>query len=269
MKKNNQKIFLAVGVISLVVLAAGGYAVKSMFFGGDETAQAESKKKKKVLEPVNVIPVEERPYISIRPEGDGRNLTVMVNEVKKKATEVDYELEYSTGNLKQGVFGNMKLDKLPAENRQLMGSCSAGGACTYHKDVTGGTLITRFSGTENYAIQSEFKYIENKDKEDAFSSTDAKFQIKGAELAKLAYAIIMNNSGYPEGLKGTLNSDTYSFQTSSALSSELELTMRGNEEGELKIMGYDGTKWVEFKGTVDGKSITAKVKPMKLYVVVK
>jgi hypothetical protein len=34
-------------------------------------------------------------------------------------------------------------------------------------------------------------------------------------------------------------------------------------------MGYDGEKWKEFTGTLDGKMITAEVDLMQLYVVVR
>jgi len=53
------------------------------------------------------------------------------------------------------------------------------------------------------------------------------------------------------------------------LSGKVELTMRANEEGELKIAAWDGSKWVTYEGKVDGKMITATVDLVEVYVVVR
>ncbi|MBT7183811.1 MAG: hypothetical protein HN912_03075, partial [Candidatus Pacebacteria bacterium] len=179
------------------------------------------------------------------------------------------ELEYQAGSLLQGAFGQLSIDSLPATKKILLGSCSAGGACTYHDDVQGGTLLTRFNSKESYALKSRWKYIINSKGEMAFSSQDAKFQIESKSLAKQSYLVIFNTAGYPEGLESEPVSDLYSLTSSSKLSGSGELTIRAEEEGELMIMGYDGSEWQEFKTTTEGKMATATVDLMELYVVVK
>ena len=262
----NKKMLPIIGVV-LLVLVGGIF----MLTRGGEEAPTEDKalKKRKISEPVNVIDLEERPYIMVKPNSDGRNLTIAVDSVKKDATEVDYELEYKSGSLQQGVFGSLSLATIPASTQQLMGSCSAGGSCTYHEDVTGGSLVTRFVGDENYALKTEWRYIENTDKETAMGSTDAKFQITSEEFAEVRLAVIGDASGLPAEVDGTLVSAPYYLATVPSVSGTAELTMRANEEGDLKIMGWDGSEWVEFTGTVDGKSITAEVDLLEAYVVVK
>lgn len=252
-------------IIVVLLIAGGIYAYQSM--GGEETTPEEPTKKKTV-ENVNVIPVAERPYLHITPESDGRNITITVEEVKKTASSLEYELEYQSGSLLQGVFGALELDPLPARSTQLLGSCSAGGACTYHEDVSGGSILTRYDGPEPYALKSDWKYFENADDETAFSSRDAKFQIESDELADQSYIVVMNAPGYPEGLVGTPVSDPYSLRTSSTLSGTAELTMRAQEGGQLEIMGWDGNEWHSFTGTVDDKMISAEVELMELYIAV-
>ncbi len=265
LKIPNKKVLTIIGVILLVV--GIGLFVKSRS-KDTVVAEAPKLKKTKITEPLNIIDVSERPYVVISPNTDGKNITVAVNTIKKDASAVDYELEYQAGSLLQGVFGSIDLTKLPASTKQLLGSCSAGGACTYHEDVKGGHLTTRFNGKENYALKSEWKYIENKTGEDSLSSTDAKFQINSKELKAAKLAVVFNTPGYPEKLDGTINSDPYSLQTIPVVSGKATLTMRSKEEGKLVILGWNGTKWTEFAGEVDGKSITAEVDLMELYVVV-
>ncbi|GIK83819.1 MAG: hypothetical protein BroJett025_04410 [Patescibacteria group bacterium] len=263
----NKKLLPIIGVVLLVIV--GGIF---LFTKGNKTeAPQEEKtlKKRKISEPVNVIDISERPYILVKPNSDGRNLTIEVDSLKKDATEAEYELEYKSGSLQQGVFGSLSLASLPASTKQLMGSCSAGGKCSYHEDVTGGSLTTRFIGKENYALKAEWRYIENKEKATQLGSTDAKFQMSGSDLSKISIAIIGDASGLPDDVKGTVVSAPYFLSTIPAVTGTAELTMRANEEGDLKIMGWDGKAWKEFKGTVDGKSITAKVDLLQAYVVVK
>lgn len=259
---------LIIGAVVLLLLVLGGWAISSR--NTEPAQEEETSKKTRITEPTNIIPVEERPYLKIVPFSDGKNLEIIVDSVKKSAAEAEYELEYQAGSLLQGAFGSINIATLPGKEKVLLGSCSAGGACTYHEDVKGGTLLTRFSGTdESYALKSDWRYFENATKETEFSSKDAKFQIVSDDLKTQQYLIVFNTAGYPEGLKKTVVSDPYSLTASSTLSGTAELTMRANEEGELSIMGWDGKTWNEFSGTVDGKMIVADVDLMELYVVVK
>ncbi len=257
---------LIIAVVALLVIGGGGFAfTKSR---SKPTPTAESTKKKRIEEPTNIIAVAERPYLKILPHSNGHNLTLEIAEVKKEASSVEYELEYQAGSLLQGAFGQLSFDSLPATKEILLGSCSAGGACTYHEDVRGGTLLTRFNGSKSYALKSRWKYIINSTGETAFSSQDAKFQIDGQSLAKQSYLVIFNTAGYPDGLKSEPVSELYSLTTANKLIGEAKLTIRAEKEGELTIMGYDGQKWHEFDTTTDGKMASATVDLMELYTVI-
>ncbi|HCR81128.1 MAG: hypothetical protein UY13_C0002G0351 [Candidatus Pacebacteria bacterium GW2011_GWB1_47_8] len=255
-------------IMSLLVLLAliGGF----FWWRGRTTTPEETKQKQKLTLPNNVIPGAERPYLSIEPLADGRNVEITIHNLKKDAQEMEYELEYQAGTLLQGAFGTLDLASLPATAQILLGSCSAGGACTYHEDVKGGTLLTRYTGgSEPYALKSDWKYIDNSTRETAHSSKDAKFQIDGRNLGQQRYLIIFNTPGYPEGIPGEIVSENYALTASGVLSGKVELTMRANEEGELKIAAWDGSKWVTYEGKVDGKMITATVDLVEVYVVVR
>jgi len=265
--KQNKNLMIIVGVVLLVII--GGVFMLNKNKKSETPDEDRALRKRKITEPVNIIDISERPYILVKPNSDGRNLTIEVDAVKKPATDVEYELEYKSGSLQQGVFGEFSLASLPASTKQLMGSCSAGGACTYHEDVTGGTLTTRFIGKENYALKTEWRYIENKTGSNQVGSTDAKFQMISKDLKGVTIAIVGDASGLPEKVNGEVVSAPYYLATIPSVTGTADLTMRANEEGNLKIMGWDGTKWHEFEGTVDGKAITATVDLMQAYVVVK
>jgi hypothetical protein len=260
-----KKLAPIIGVLLILVIAGVGlYKIVRK----PTTETAETTAKKKVAEPLNVIAISQRPYFKILPEADGRNVTILFEEVKKEAESVDYELEYQSGSLLQGAFGQIELGSLPASEKILLGSCSAGGACTYHEDVKGGTLLTRYTGPENYALKSDWKYIENTSKETAFASRDSLFQITSKDLATVKYIIIFNAAGYPKEVDGAIVSEIYSLAASSKLTGSAEVSIRTKEEGTFTIMGWDGNAWVPFETTSEGKTATATVDLMELYVVV-
>lgn len=255
-----------IAIVGILILIIGGVIFWRMK-PSTETEVA-TPTKKRIVQPVNIIPQEERPYISISPQADGRNVTIAVESVKKAADEVEYELEYQAGTLLQGAFGSIDLSSTPATEKILLGSCSAGGACTYHEDVKGGSLTTTFGGAEDYSLKTDWKYIDNSAKESSFSSKDGKFQIEATALTKTRYLIIGNASGIPEGYEGKIASEPYSLELSSSITGEATLSIRAASEESLTILGWSGTSWESFETTQDGKLATATVSVLPLYVVV-
>lgn len=256
-----------IGAIAVVLIGAIGAFAFFRMNGNKQTAEeTDTTQKRKITLPVNQIPVEERPYVYLTPESNGRNISLTVAEVKKSADEVEYELEYQAGSLLQGAFGLVALDSLPANESILLGSCSAGGACTYHEDVKGGSLVLKFAGSEEYAVKQDWKYLDLSEEDEIVTSKDAKFQISTANMNS-RYAIIYNAPGYPDGVEGTVVSEVYSLQTANSETSTAELSIRANEAGTLTIMGYDGSAWTSFETTSDDKLATAEVDLMEAYVV--
>ncbi|MDH5533865.1 MAG: hypothetical protein OEX81_05590 [Candidatus Pacebacteria bacterium] len=271
MKTNNKKLPLI--IVAIVLLLGGGIFAVSKMGGSKPTEQTESKKKKTVLEPKNIIDVAMRPYVMLSPVSGGHHINIKIVEVPKEATEVEYELEYQSGTLLQGFGDLLKLDTLPVSTQKLFGSQSAGGAITYHEDIKGGSLQLRFIGSENYVLKQDWRYFENKTKETTFSSKDAKFQIDSDDLALNRLVLIYNTPGVPKGIDEgmMIASDAYSLTSASKVSGDANtVSIRANEEGELTLMGYDGTSWTELDSEVEGKVVTAEdVSLMELYVVVK
>jgi hypothetical protein len=259
------------GVLVLLLLVGGGiFAFTKMGKKPADDAKKEQPKKKKITEPANVIPVSDRPYVIVEPKG-GNTVVIAVDEVKKTATTMDYELEYQTETNLEGAVGSMELATVPAMKDILLGSCSAGGACRYHKDVKGGTLLMKFAGPENYVLKQDWKYIENPKKETAFSSKNGMFQIESKDLASQRVMIIYNSPGYAGKPAGTVISDgAYVLSTGGALTGKASLTMRATEAADKAvIMGWNGKEWKEFATKVDGKSVTADVDLLDAYIVVK
>ncbi len=262
----NKKILIPAVIVVIILVIGGVFAFSQM---GKSTPPTDTAPTKKAApEQVTTIPVAERPFIQIRPESDGRNLTLTVVSLKKPAVETEYELEYQAGSLLQGAFGKLALTSLPSSVKILLGSCSAGGACTYHTDIQGGTLLTRYEDETKYALKSEWRYFDNKTKSPDVASKDAKFQLTSPELAKQRYSIVFNTPGYPEGLEGAVASELYSLETTGPIKGKGTLTLRANQDGATHIGVWNGTEWSYVEATADGKTLTAEVPLAMLYLAV-
>jgi len=267
--KNKNKMFLIGGgvLLALLIMIIGIFSYTRINKGA--VTQTPPAQKKKVIAPTNIIPVSERPYVEIDPV-DSRNISIQVNVMKKAADTVDYEIEYQTDSSLEGAQGNITLGASQSKAQILLGSCSAGGACRYHTGVVGGTLLLKFNGTSNYSLKQEWNYIQNPNKGTQFSSKDAKFQLESKDLANQTIMIIYNSPGYPKDSPGTAISDPYSLTAISPLKGAANLTMRTTEEAvTAQIIGWNGTIWKAFPSKVDGKTVSASVELLPLYLVVK
>lgn len=245
-----------------------------------ESTEEQTPVRRRISEPVNQIDVNERPYIRLIPKPDGRNLTIQVVEVKLPAENMEYELEYQAGSTSQGEFKQLSLETLPAQIDAFFGSCSAGGACTYHTDILGGSLLGRFlpNDGDTYAIKQDWRYFDNTSKDTKVASKDAKFQLESTSLATQRYIVVYNTPGYPGDVSdlnsfGELVSDIYSLAGSSALAGTGSLTIRTNEalvdNETYTILGFDGSEWIAFETVSDGRMATAEVSLLDVYLVVK
>lgn len=262
-----KKLLIILPIILIVIIGTIFLLNKNK---GTEKVAEPTSTKKKIQSPVNVIAVAERPYMRLEPSADGHYITIIIEEIKKSATELDYEMEYQTGSMLQGFGGLIKLDKVPVSEKKLFGSQSAGGAITYHEDIKGGNLLAQFAGTENYAVKSAWRYFTNSDKATTFSSQDTKFSITNQSLNKYSYIVIYNSPGYPGEVEGELLSDPYVIAAEKSLkllSSNFEISIRSSEDG--KIMGYDGSKWQEMNSTYESGVVKASGPIMDVYLLLK
>lgn len=273
MNKKKIIIFAGVACVLAIILAVIVLVRKG---NSPEVETTQEPEKRRLSEPVNVIPVMERAYVSILPIADGRHLDISINHLNKEAESVEYELEYQSGTMLQGAMGEMSLESLPAKEQIFLGSCSAGGACTYHTDISGGNLLLTFVGPENYALKTNWRYIDNSTRSSEVASWDAKFQLESKSLASIRYMIVFNSPGIPGGYEElseeefTIISDIYSFTTSSTVQGKGEVSIRLTEDaGSAKIVGFNGSKWVKFDTTVEDKVAKAEVDLMELYTVIR
>lgn len=253
--QKKQLIIIAVVVASVLVSALVWFFVKKPVVEVEQPAAPS-----KPSEQVNTIPVEERPYVLLKPDPkeNGRGVTLSLSEVKKPAASGEYEIDYQTGNLLQGAFGRFKLTDFPEVVSVPFKSCSAGGKCTIHEDVTGGSILLRFDGPQKYVLKNEWSFIENKSKSDSISSRDGKFGLKGAGIARSTHLTVMQTPGLPENPELRILSSGYSVGALSAVTGTFVVSIRLNEEVQTAdILAWDGQTWTTLETDVEEKIASA------------
>lgn len=213
-------------------------------------------------EPVNVIPVEERPYARLTPSVDGRTITVSLEAINKPAEEGEYEIEYQTGTVLQGAGGSLDILSLPDVKDILLGSCSAGGKCTYHEGVLGGLLTFRFEDPTRYAVRGEWSFWNNASgADDTLSSRDGRLGVTGTGLSRVRYGMVFQSPGYPAELPGQAASLIYALGTSTNPTGSVEVSLRLTEDvPDASLAVWDGTDWTLVEGTVADKTLTATLR---------
>jgi hypothetical protein len=226
----------------------------------------------KVQETVNTASLAERVYATLgfaesSSHPVGRELTLTVAQAKG-ADKIEYELEYQAGTLVQAGLGRITPaeEEAPYKRDILLGSCSAGGACSYHQDVLGGTLLLRFKNSQAGNLKGEWNFYQPGN-DGKFGSRDAKFQLEAAKL-KTAFVVISQTLGLPESVDGEVVAGPYHLETTASSTGEMAATVHLAKEGEAKLWRWDGKMYREVPSSVNGKTLTAKLKEPGTYLAV-
>lgn len=259
------KILVAIG-------AAAAIAVLLVVLIKNKKPEPTVRERPKVQEVVNTAPLAERVYATLGFAAEsrhpmGRELTLTVAEAKG-AGKIEYELEYQTGTLVQAGLGSISPagEEAPYSRDILLGSCSAGGACSYHQDVKGGTLLLRFKDSAVGNLKGEWNFYQPGN-DGRFSSRDGKFQLEAAKL-KNADVVISQTLGLPKVVAGEIVAGPYHVETTANSVGEMVATIRLAKEGSAILWHWDGKMYREIPASVSGKTLTAKLKETGTYLAV-
>lgn len=228
------------------------------------------------VERINDLELEKRPYVTLAPREDGKELFLTIDQLKLGEVKVEYELEYQAGTMIQGAFGRINFDeeKPPVTKKLLLGSCSKG-KCKYDENVTGGTLTLRFSGERDYVLREDFTLNLMSEKEGLFATRNTKIGLdvglKG--LSADTYVVVIPTFGLPKELEGELIAGPIGFFTARPVSLKKEATLTFKSVGEteeVKVYGLAGDKWQEFEEPeMEDSSVSISIDQLTTFVLVK
>lgn len=257
-------------VVGLLVLGLVGYGVSRLFAGSSDDGTV-AVAPTPVPEPVNLIPVSERPFVTMRPASTRNDILLTIHDLKKPADSVEVVLEYDRNEgVLDAVLQNFPITNVPFEEKLFMGSKSAGGHITYHDDVIGGTLELDFEGDEPYRLSVPWRYDDTERTYSQISTADGKFQVALAEPLSSQKMLVMQSPGLPENIDGEVLAGPYLFSGVGPLpDTTAQITMRlSKESSSATLYGWTGDAWEEIPSTTDGKQLTANADTYEVYVVV-
>ena len=265
LKNKKNLIFLGVGLVVLGIIAF-------MLFGrGSKKEDVTKPPTGRAKKPVNLIPQSDRPFVTLQPEVSRNKLEFVIHDLKKDAKEVEVTLEYDRNKgVLDAVLYTFAIDSTPFVEEIFLGSKSAGGSITYHDDVIGGTVYLDFMDND-YTLEVPWRYIDTESSYELLSTSDARFQLSLEDPIKKSKVVIMESPGLPENVKSDVLAGPYFVSTVGDLpDTTTEIKIRLLEEVEsATIMGWDGTEWVEYDTTMEGKTTMAEGNLLSTYIVTK
>lgn len=211
--------------------------------------------------PINAIPVEERPFITLSPDITGRNVAFRVAGAPADG-QMEYEMVYNAGDKQEGVFGRLDLasEMQPVEKTLLLGSKSGGGKVTYHEGITGGSLTVTYGDTK---LKEVFNFLRFDPADPAVSSSDARFSviIPKTGLKKDNVIIVMKPFGLPAKLEGKLAAGPYAYLPPTPVKGTVTIEMKlpAGEFTNAAIYTFVDGSWRALKTAKKGEdTLTAE-----------
>lgn len=187
-----------------------------------------------------VAELKDRPFVSLTPRGDGRELTLAISNIKN-AEKVEYELVYLSNDISRGVVGSFDLKgETSMERKLLLGSCSKN-VCKYDENVSEGTLTLRLRGTG--ATQKYISDFVLQKGGSEIAAKDGQFSFKG-KLSSGQYYLALSTVGLPQAVEGEVAAGPFGifFSGTNTLKGGVSL------EGEGKLSYWTGQAWQEGVG---------------------
>lgn len=186
-------------------------------------------------------PLEERPFVSLTPRADGKELTLKIDNILN-ADIIEYELTYLSNGLSRGVIGTINLKgEVSVSRGLLLGTCSKN-VCKYDEDVSSGTLTLRFrspEGTRKFI--ADFRLLQGVDQ---LTSTDQELSLT-ANFPASTFYLMMSTIGLPAPIEGELIAGPYGIFTAGAKAIKNGQIEFVSASEEALIYAWTGKVWEE------------------------
>lgn len=249
----------------------------SFFLAGclKKTVPPAQKTRPTINEPVNTVPISERIYtmLTIKRDGKkplGKELVLSIAD-SKGASLIEYDVEVQSGTTIQGDGGEIdpKKEQKPFVVNLFLGTCSAGGACSYYKEIKGGSMLLRFNNSPVGTLKGEWSYAEPGN-DGELSSRDGKFQLSAPKL-KQGFVVIAQTIGLPKSVDGEVLAGPYSLDATATSLGDgvLAMHLTGEDVNGATLWLWDGSSYQKLKSTLSGKTLTATISSPGTYLVTK
>lgn len=227
-----------------VILVLGVSAYFLFFRKGGTSLSTPTPSKKQVI---NALAFDKRPFVAIFPHPTNKLITLMVD--KKPDSDITVDIEYLSGNaLKGGRTTILASSPSPYTQGFLLGSCSAGGKCSFDTDITTGTVKTKLElADELHLLKSNFAFV---DGETATSDQKLVFLPSSKPKAPL---IIGQTHGFIDSLTGEAAAEPVAITATRA--DKIVGTLTINAPDATSAVYFDGKAYQPLTAKKDGNNL--------------
>lgn len=240
------------GIITLTLALATILGGCSLRGNSANNSQPTTPAAKKQL--INALAIKDRPFIALFPHSTGKLITLYFDK-PGKPDSITIDIEYLAGNaLKGGRTSINTSASMPYTQAFLLGSCSAGGKCSFDTDITSGDIKTKLEmGNEINVLKSNYAFVAPTGET---STSDGKMFFTPS--AKLKTSLIL---GETHGYIGQFDKEVSVEPVALTSSSDKPVV------GQLRIVGqnistlvyFDGTSYQSIPATKTSDGLTANI----------
>lgn len=206
---------------------------------------------------INELEHSRRPFFLLIQHSTGKLLTLYLGKVDQ-VESATIDLEYLSGDLLKGARSTLSsFDSEPFSQAFLLGSCSAGGKCSFDQDLISGSSKVKLSLKKEktqHILKGGFMFVNS----DETTTADGRFTYTSTSIT--GHQLLINTLGSPNGL----NSDPYLYPLAiTSTSSEISGHMAVRAKEITSVMVYDGKEYqsIDFESQNDQITFTLDQKP--------
>lgn len=193
---------------------------------------------------INQLDQNRRPFTVLSQHSSGKLLAFYLENTSNiKGATVD--LEYLSGDLLKGVKSTLESPiKDPYAQSFLLGSCSAGGKCSFDRDLISGSLKLKLKidgESDIHVLKGDYSFVNGET-----TTTDGR--VTYSPQGNSTGQILMNTLGLPKKLESKLELYPIAITTINNQPIKGELTIK--KKGIKKVLLYNGSEFKEIKADI-------------------
>ncbi|MGI5828501.1 MAG: hypothetical protein ACOX6V_05780 [Patescibacteria group bacterium] len=239
------KKFLPLILLAIAILVGVGVFLMKKSDGNNE--DPDLMEAPPVVSKINALALAKRPYVELIPHKNParcNGVDMNITNLKNGEEKVEYELEYTTEKMIQGVFGRREFSNQEEHAPLEFGTCSRG-TCRCDDDITGGSLKLSFTGEEEYVLKGDFS-VHKVGNSSVATSRDARLKLEvGSALSQEMDVLITSTFGLPAELAQKVLLGPYGVfvQGSPDLKEPIKATLQSSDVVNGQVQFWDGEKW--------------------------
>ena len=240
---------LAPWLIGVAVLLSAFLVIK-LVKGKDTTNTIEDQESAGTRLVINQLDQNKRPFTILSQHSTGKLLAFYM-ENTSSVTAATIDLEYLSGDLLKGARSTLESPiSDPYAKAFLLGSCSAGGKCSFDKDLISGSLKLKLKidrESDIHVLKGDYFFVDGET-----STTDGRVTYTPA--GDPTGEILINTLGLPETLEGQLELYPLAITSTNKQAIKGELEIR--KKGIGKVLLFNGSSYEELDVTITEDLVT-------------